>query len=56
MATKETITIKVIHNYLAQVLNEEGAKVISIKPELGQGNEQGYNTVEFIIERDKNGD
>lgn len=55
MATRETITIKVIHYYLAQVLNEEGAKVISIKPEIGQGNERGYNRVEFIIERDKDG-
>lgn len=53
MAKKETITIKVIHNYLAWILSEERTKVISIKPELGQGNDQGYNTVEFTIEKDK---
>ncbi|MBA7498645.1 hypothetical protein ES704_01382 [subsurface metagenome] len=55
MADKETITIKVVHYYLAKVLNEESSKVIDIKPEIGQGKEQGYNTVEFTIERDKDG-
>jgi len=56
MATKETTTIRVIHYYLAQVLSEKGSKVLSIKPEVGQDNERGYNTIEFIIERDKDGD